>query len=219
MKKLLIVPLLLLAIGMLVAVESAPSNVVGYVKYDCVVGDNFVAMPMVQSFTNTVEFGAPYGDDINTILIWDPANQIWQTSTNYGSGYWEPELPVGTNSVLFFNTFSPLTYYSIGNLPATNAQFNIVEGDNTVMVPLNKSALTNTMQVGGTIGDGEIVNTILLWDSANQIWATSTNYGSGYWEPELPVSIGMPLYLNSFENVVWPAGPRGLSSGLGTKNK
>ena len=60
MKKILLPLLLILAVGMLAAVESEPSEVVGYVKYDCLVGLNLVAMPMDDGLTLTSEVGAIY---------------------------------------------------------------------------------------------------------------------------------------------------------------
>ncbi len=185
-------------------VESNPSDVVGYMKYPCVVGDNFVAMPLVQSFVYTSEFGAQFEDSINTINIWNPTSQAWDASVNYGDGFWDPELPIGTGSVLFFNTASPLNYYSNGTMPATNAQYQIVVGDNTVMIPLNQSALSTTASVGLSMGDGETVNTINLWNSGSQAWDASVNYGGGFWDPELATQIGTPLFLNSATPESWP---------------
>lgn len=220
MKKLVLPLLLLLGISMLLAqAVSEPSEVVGYVKYDCVVGDNFIAMPMVEAFTTTTEFGAPFGDDINTINIWNPGSQEWEASVNYGGGFWDPELPVGTGSTLFLNATNAIVYYSIGELPETNAQYNLVVGDNTVMVPLNQSALTTTALVGATIGDGETVNTINLWNSASQQWEASVNYGGGFWDPEMATSIGTPLFLNSGTEEVWPAGLRAVTPQLNHRNK
>jgi hypothetical protein len=208
MKKMLLALLIVVSLGMLLAVESAPSAVVGYVKYDCVVGDNLVAMPLVQTYTTTTEFGAPYGEDINTINIWNPTTQAWDASVNYGGGFWDPELPVGTGSVLFFNTTVPLTYYSIGAVPATNASYDIVIGDNTVMLPLNKAALNTTALAGATMGDGETVNTINMWNAATQAWDASVNYGAGFWDPEAALTIGTPMFLNSGSAFTWPAGAR-----------
>lgn len=218
MKKFILPLLLLLAIGMLAAVESDPSAVVGYVKYDCVIGDNAVAMPMVQTFTTTTEFGAQYpGDEINTISIWNAESQYWESSVNYGGGFWDPELPVGTGVVLFFNTTADLTYYSIGDLPETNAQYNFVIGDNAVMVPLDRSDLTTTALAGATMGDGETVNTISLWNPAGQYWESSVNYGGGFWDPELNTSIGTPMFLNSGTEEVWPAAPAKTKQSINTK--
>lgn len=206
MKKLVLPLLLLLGISMLLAqAVSEPSEVVGYVKYDCVVGDNFVAMPMVQSLAWTSEFGAQFGDDINTIYIWNPATQTWDFSVNYGEGFWDPEMEIGTNSTLFFNTANPITFYSIGDLPATPAQFSVVVGDNTAMIPLNRSDLNSTALTGSSMGDGETVNTIYVWNSATQTWDFSVNYGEGFWDPEMEMSIGMPMFFNSGSEFTWPA--------------
>jgi len=192
-------------------VESAPSEIVGYVKYDCVAGLNLVAMPMDQGLTLTSEVGAIYNvgsDYIDTINLWDPASQAWVACTNYGGGFWDPDNAVAPGSVLYFNTTTPLTFYSIGDMPAANAQYSIVPGLNTVMVPLNKSALTLTSLVGTDISATDEIDTINMWDAANQAWVACTNYGGGFWDPDNAVSIGSPLYANSLGTITWPAGPR-----------
>ncbi len=195
-------------------VESNPSDVVGYIKYPCVIGDNLVAMPLVQPFVTTAEFGTQFAESINTINIWNPTSQAWDASVNYGDGFWDPELPIGTGSVLFFNTTNPLNYYSNGSLPMMNAQYQIVIGDNSVMIPLNQSTLSTTALVGFSIGDGETVNTINLWNSDSQAWDASVNYGGGFWDPELDTNIGTPLFLNSATIETWPTIRRSFSPRL-----
>lgn len=219
MKKLLTITMLLLAFTLLVAVESDPSNVVGYLKYECVEGNNFVALPLEQGFTMTSEFGNLFPDDMNTVSVWLPSSQSWGSSTNYGSGMWYPDFPIEVGSTIFFNTYADLDFYSIGDLPETNVQYAIVEGNNTIMVPLNKPEFEHTGDVGNSIGNGETTNTVMIWNSGSQSWASSTFYGSGMWYPTFDVSIGTPLFLNSYSEEVWPAGPRGVSSGLKSINK
>jgi hypothetical protein len=222
MKKFILPLLLILTVGMLAAVESEPSEVVGYVKYDCLVGLNLVAMPMDDGLTLTSEVGAIYNatnENIDAINIWDPASQTWFFSTNYGGGFWDPDLPVAPGSILYFNTITPLTFYSIGAMPSTNAQYNIIPGLNTIMVPLNMNTLTLTSEVGASIGDGEYLDAINLWDAVSQTWTFSTNYGGGFWDPDLNVSIGTPLFVNSINSVTWPTGPRILKSLLPSKSK
>ena len=211
MKKVILPLLLILAVGILAAVESAPSAVVGYVKYDCPIGNSLIAMPLVQTYTTTTEFGAQFGEDVNTINIYNPTIQDWEASVNYGGGFWDPELPVGTGSVLFINATAAVTYYSMGGLPTTNAQYNVVVGNNTVMLPLNKSTLNTTALAGATMGDGETVNTINLYNSAIQDWDASVNYGGGFWDPEYALSIGTPMFINSGSVFDWPTAPRGVA--------
>ncbi|HOV16296.1 MAG TPA: hypothetical protein PLF50_02185 [Candidatus Cloacimonadota bacterium] len=211
MKKYLFILLLIVSAGILLAVESAPSATVGYVKYPSVPGLNFAAMPMDDGMTLTSEVGAYMGpnDEIDTINLWDNASQTWLGSTNYGGGFWDPDLSVGPGSVLYYYSSVAFDYYSIGALPATNAQYNIVPGLNTVMVPLNKSNLTLASEAGVDIGPNDEIDTINLWDNASQTWFGCTNYGGGFWDPDFGVSIGTPLYIYSNSAITWPAGPRG----------
>ena len=187
---------------------SEPSEVVGYVKYDCAFGDNFVALPMVQGFTTTTDCGVLYGMGINTINIWNPEFQQWEASVNYGNGYWDPELPVGPGSVLFLNASSPIVFYSQGSLPAAQAQYNLEVGYNTVMIPLNRSDLLSTPLVGASVGDGDTVSLICLWNAEFQQWEASINFGWDFWDPEIETAIGVPVLLDSGTEETWPAGPR-----------
>ena len=97
MKKLLFVLLVLLAFGLLTAVESDPSATVGYVKYPSVAGLNFAAMPMDDGMTLVSEVGMYMGplDEIDTINLWDASGQYWNGCVNFTGGFWIPDEPVG----------------------------------------------------------------------------------------------------------------------------
>jgi len=221
MKKYLFILLLIVSAGILLAVESAPSETVGYVKYPSVAGLNFAAMPMDDGMTLTSEVGVYMGpnDEIDTINLWDQASQSWVGCSNYGGGFWDPDLPVGPGSVLFYSSSVAFDYYSIGALPATNAQYNIVPGLNTVMVPLNKSNLTLVSEVGMDIGPNDEIDTINLWDNTSQSWVGCSNYGGGFWDPDYSATIGMPLYVSSNSAITWPAGPRGAVRASSARSK
>jgi len=215
MKKLIIPLLFIFAFSILAAVESEPSEVVGYVKYPCVVGNNFVAMPMNDGHTLVSEVTASYnanGDVINTVNIYDPTVQQWNGCTNFGGNYFEPDLEVGPGSVLFFTSYQALDFYSIGAMPATNAQYTIVNGNNTIMVPLNKSSLTSVSLLAMDMGPNDEINTVNLWDTSVQQWNGCTNFGGNYFEPDPEISIATPLFLNSYSNFIWPSGPRSTNS-------
>jgi len=215
MKKLIIPLLFIFAIGILAAVESEPSEVVGYVKYPCVVGNNFVAMPMNDGHTLVSEVTASYnanGDVINTVNIYDPTVQQWNGCTNFGGNYFEPDLEVGPGSVLFFTSYQALDFYSIGAMPATNAQYTIVNGNNTIMVPLNKSSLNCVSLLAMDMGPNDEINAVNLWDTSAQGWNGCTNFGGNYFEPDPEISIATPLFLTSYANFIWPSGPRSTNS-------
>jgi hypothetical protein len=215
MKKLIIPLLFIFAFSILAAVESEPSEVVGYVKYPCVAGDNFVAMPMNDGHTLVSEVTASYNateDIINTVNIWDPTFQIWNGSPNLGNNYFDPDLEVGPGSVLFLTSYQALDFYSIGSMPATNAQYNIVIGDNTIMVPLNKSSLTSVSLLAMDMGPSDEINTINLWDQSFQLWSACLNLGGNYFDPDPAITIATPLFLTSYANFIWPPSPRTLNS-------
>lgn len=208
MKKFILPLMLLLFVGSMFAVESDPSEVVGYVKYDCLPGYNLVALPMVEAYTTTADVGNAYNaisDVIGLIYMYDASIQDWVASTNFGGGYWEPELAVQTGDVLYTYVNEAFAFYSIGDLPATPAQYTVLPGYNTAMIPLNRSDLTVTSQVGASMGTGEDIGVIYLYDASIQDWVASTNFGGGYWEPELDVAIGTPMYIYSNANLTWPS--------------
>lgn len=96
MKKLVLPLLLLVAFGMLAAVESDPSNVVGYVKYPSYTGLNLVGYPMG---TDTIaeDAIAPYMPNVSSIAIWQ-ANLVPQgfNAINYDPDFGEWD---GTHSI------------------------------------------------------------------------------------------------------------------------
>ena len=115
MKKLIIPLLFIFAIGILAAVESEPSEVVGYVKYPCVVGDNFVAMPMNDGHTVVSEVTAYYNatqDIIMSVNIYDPIIQGWSACTNYGGNYFEPDPEISIGTPLFLYSYANFVWPS-----------------------------------------------------------------------------------------------------------
>jgi hypothetical protein len=213
MKKVLLIMTLIVLMGVLSAVESAPSETVGYVKYPSVAGLNFAAMPMDDGMVWVSEVGIYMGpnDEIDTINLWSSAGQYWDACVNYGGGFWDPDLPVGPGSALYYSSSYAFDYYSIGAMPAANAQYNIVPGLNNIMLPLNKGALNFTSLVGVDISAADEIDTINLWNNATQSYDASINYGGGFWDPDLPVTIGTPMFINSYGTITWPVGPRATS--------
>jgi len=211
MKKFILPLLLLLAIGMLAAVESAPSAVVGYVKYDCVAGLNLIALPMDQGYAWASEIGTAYAGQTDAISYWDAATQSWVSAVYYVDfEMWDPDFEVEPGSVLMVYALAPFSFYSIGDMPATNAQYNLLAGLNTVMVPLNKSALTLASELGANIG---VVDAVSEWVAASQSWNSAVYYVDfEMWDPDFPVSIGYPVMTYALSPTTWPASPRGVDN-------
>jgi len=198
MKKLILPLLLLVAFGMLAAVESDPSNVVGYVKYPCVVGLNHIALPMDQNLTMASDWAADYPGLMDAMSYWDAATQSWISALDLG--YWEGDFPVGPGSVMMLYALSNFPGYSIGDLPATNATYSMIAGLNDIMVPLNRSDITMAGTAGDEIG---VLDAMNYWDNTTQSWASALNLG--YWEGDFPVTIAFPMQVYALSPATWPA--------------
>ena len=204
MKKLILPLLLLVAFGMLAAVESDPSAVVGYVKYPCLLGNNLIGLPMDQAYTMQYELADDYPGMMNAMSYWDASitPQGWVTASDLG-GFWDLDFAIGTETVLLVNATAGFNLYSIGDLPAANAAFDLVPGNNTLFVPLNRSDLSDSDLLGAAIG---IVNAQSYWDAtiSPQGWVTASDLG-GFWDITFSTPIGFPVLVNSTGTATWPA--------------
>jgi len=198
MKKLIIPLLFIFAFSILAAVESEPSEIVGYVKYPCVVGLNHIALPMDQGLTMASDFAALYPDMLDNMSYWDAESQSWVAAVNLG--YWQGDFPVQSGSVMMINSLANINVYSIGNMPATNATYNLLEGLNDIMIPLNRSDISMAGEVGDEI---QVLDNMSYWDNSTQTWVTAFNLG--YWEGDFAVTIGFPMQVNALSEVTWPS--------------
>ena len=213
MKKLILPLLLLVAFGMLAAVESDPSNVVGYVKYDLYAAkNNNIALPMVKTPTDyamasdvgnaiTGATAVRWWDASGTTALWrscTKAGTIWPAATNFA---------VSNGKPLQVYTTTAGAFYSIGDLPASPlpAYTLYAAKNNMIMVPLDKSALNMASLVGNSIPGATAVRwwdasgTTALWRSctkAGTIWPAATNFAT---------EIGDPLQVYTTTAGTWPA--------------
>lgn len=202
MKKLLIVPLLLLAIGMLVAVESDPSNVVGYVKYDCYSGLNYVAVPLGAG-GNVADLVAANMPNIRSIFKFNPLTQGWD-SIDYDDEFeeWTGDMSGITGEVLLFDCLANTSFYSLGDIP-TNHTYSIVPGFNYIVVPVNQGSYTAVEHIGSAIGN---VSSIFVFNNLTHGW-DSIDYDVEFeeWTGSMPVEIGDVILIDSLGSATWPS--------------
>jgi len=202
MKKILLPLLLILAVGMLAAVESEPSEVVGYVKYDCYTGLSYVAIPMGTA-GNAEDLVASNMPSISAIYKFNPSLQVW-TSIDYDPefGEWIGSIPVVPGDVLLLGCTTNTTFYSIGSLP-NNYTYNISNGYNYITVPVNRGDISAAEQIGNEIGN---INSIYRWLNNSQVWG-AIDYDSEFmeWVGTMPASIGDVFLLNSSGTAIWPS--------------
>ena len=206
MKKLILPLLLLLTISILAAVESDPSAVVGYVKYDLVAGNNLVALPMECEWDWASELGDTFEGNVDQVYYWDAANQWFVGAVELG-GFWDGDFAIDTNHVLMVYSYVPAALYSLGNLPDP-ATFSLVAGNNTLMVPLNRSDLSWASEFGDEMAAGS-VDQVYYWDTANQWFVGAVELG-GFWDGDYEIDIAMPLMAYSYDPITWPS--RGLQA-------
>jgi hypothetical protein len=198
---------MLVLIGSMYALESDPSEVVGYVKYGCVTnanGDyNLMAIPMNAGYAVASDLGADY-PNITSVRYWDSANQIWVSSDNYGT-FWWPDNPILANEVYYVTVGANTDIFVSGGLNADPSYnlVNNVNGDyNTLMLPLD-SSFTLSSELGNDIG---VCTSVRYWDEVTQAWVSSDNYGT-FWWPDNAVEIAGAYYVTVSANVTWPGTP------------
>ena len=216
MKKLLSLIVVVLFLGSLFAVESDPSEVVGYVEYSCVfdavAGDyNLIAIPMNAGYTLASELGSDY-PSITSIRHWDNVAQSWVASDNLGGGFWWPDNAIVENEVYYINVDANTDIYIAGGMnadPSYSLVSDPVLGDyNAIMLPLD-SAFTLASELGNDIG---VCTSIREWDNVAQSWVASDNLGGGFWWPDNPVAIAGAYYINVSANTTWPTVLRSAST-------
>ena len=213
MKKFILPLLVLLFVGSLFAVESDPSEVVGYVKYDLVAGDNTIALPMDQGFAWASELGDLL--EAASVGYFDSATQLWTLINAFPWGGWDGDFALTNGQALWVNIGVGATFYSIGELPVSNPSYSLVAGDNMIMLPLNKSDLNFASLVGDDIG----ASSVGYFDSATQLWTLINAFPWGGWDSDFAASIGNPLWINTTGASVWPARASSTASPItGKKN-
>jgi len=195
----------------LFAVESEPSEIVGYVAYELQQGLNFVAIPMVDEGLSWAEDLANAIGPVDVVNKWNPDGQTWNAAYEFG-GAWndDEEGFIAGTGVYLININQPvdnLVFYSVGTMFEPLAQHNLVAGLNSIMLPLDRSDIINAgesnvdgLGLGDEIGPVDVVN---KWSSAAQTWTAAYKF-AGAWNDDFAISIGDPFLINLTEAVDWP---------------
>lgn len=210
MKKFILPLLVLLFVGSIMAVESEPSAVVGYVKYDCVAGLNTIALPMVETYALASDIATAYPGKFDTFNYWDNATQSWVGAFDLG-GFWDNDFAVNNGLVLWPNSLESFSFYSIGDLPVIQPSYNMLTGLNMIMVPLDRSDITLASELGVDTGTLDTVNE---WDNTTQSWVGAFDLG-GFWDNDYPIAIGGGYWVNSLSDLTWPTPPPTRNQNIG----
>ena len=214
MKKLYLSILALVLVGsFLMAIESEPSEIVGYVAYECVEGTtgnlNFISLPVMDAGAERAyyewasDLGNAYPGLIDGISKWLPATQSWSTASLVGSTWFGDFLLDPANAYMISVT-GPFTFYSVGAL-VDPIQYHLVEGTtgnlNFIMVPLDRSDFDWASELGEDIvyADG-----VSQWLALTQSWSTASKVGTT-WFGDFGIGISKPLMVSITQETYWPS--------------
>ena len=165
-----------------------------------------VALPMECEWDWASELGDTFEGNVDQISFWDVDSQSFFGAFELG-GFWDGDFEIDTNHVLMVNSFVPAALYSLGNLPEPTT-FSLVAGNNTIMVPLNRSDLNMVSELGDEMAAG-YVDQVSFWDVASQSFYGAFELG-GFWDGDFEIDIAMPLMANAQSPITWPT--RGLQA-------
>lgn len=215
MKKFILPLMLLFFVGTMFAVESTPSDVVGYVKYECVANangsNNLVALPMGTQFTMASDLGDAYPGVIGAVTGWDNVTQGWAAAYLSG-GTWYGDFAVAPGMSYMLTVTENVDFYSIGDLndPIAYELVSNANGSNSlIMVPLDRSDLLDADDLGDDIGP---IGAVTKWDNTTQGWSAAYKSGET-WYGNYDVAIAMPLMVTATEATTWgaPAAKAGIT--------
>ncbi|MCF7867395.1 MAG: hypothetical protein K9N09_01735 [Candidatus Cloacimonetes bacterium] len=228
MKRLLILTMMCALIGSMVALESDPSEVVGYVKYECVTTTttdmNLVSVALDNGVTTAQDLAAEIGAAgvVDAVSKWDEATQSWQQVTYSfipvpppGGFAWSGNFDIVNGDVLAVNVTSDVDYYCAGSIPA-DPVYNLITTTTTdanlVMLPLSMSSLSNAQDLANDIGAAGDVDAVSSWDAATQSWQQVTYSfipvpppGGYAWSGNFDIEIGKGYMINMTTNTTWPS--------------
>jgi hypothetical protein len=193
MKK-MIVSLMLILSMFAFAAESAPSATVGYVKYPCVTGNSFVALPMQDTYTTA----STLSPSITAVYRYLTATQKWDGALKGGFG-WTNNFNVVSGQSYWVGATAPLDFIVDGEVVA-NPQYNIVTGNNALMLPLSKS---NMLLADDYFDETGVITSVYRYLTATQKWDGALKGGFG-WTNNFAVSIAEPHWVGATGPVVWP---------------
>ena len=207
MKKFLVSIVLVLFLGGLFALESLPSDVVGFIKFGLVTtastNSNHVGYALDMGFTTSSDLTTSIG--ATSVSNWNAANQAWQT---YVAGGPPPTEFAVTDGMGYACDISADTdWYCVGSLfsPVSFSFITTASTDaNMFTLPLNKTALTGASGSSLVLADMGVANaaSISYWNVPAQAWATQTAGGPP--PTYFATYIGYPYQIAALQAFTWP---------------
>jgi len=117
--------------------------------------------------TTAAELATAISPDVESISVWDNETHGWKQYlvSAPASSF---DIVAGDAFLIYMGGTSNVDFYCAGTLP-TQANYDFVASDyHTVMLPLNRSDITNTAELAASIGTG--IESISTWDNETHGW-------------------------------------------------
>lgn len=181
--------------------------------YPCI-GDsigvlNFVGLPLESDYVNATDFD-PDGNNINSVSVFNAAEQAWMTAGYHPALGWGTDFPVETGRAYMLNALNNFDFVVTGD--SVDVVYDLVTTPsadfNHIVHPLSKFYLDSLSEIGDDIGI-ENCSAISKWDNLAQSWS-STTYNSMFsiWSLDQESEVGQPLSVLMTENITWPSGTK-----------
>jgi len=212
MKKLVMIGMVLVFAASIFALESEPSEVVGYVTYECVLAEgtdwNFIALSMGTGLLTTADLGDAISG-CNSISVWNVESQSSSQTTWMGPPFnqWTNIQDLDDGYAYMVNVTEAVDVYIAGGMIVQPTyDLALAEGTdwNWIMVPMD-ATFTQSSGIADDIG---VCNAIGNWNATTQSTSQSTWMGPPFnqWTNVFDIAIGMPLLVNINSEVSWPDG-------------
>jgi hypothetical protein len=200
MKKLLTSIVIVLFIGSLFAVESDPSEVVGYLEFSGVTGLNFISVPLDAGYVTSTDLVTPILA-CNQISRWDEAVQGWVSYNKSPFGTWPTSFALTPGMAVMIKLTGDEDVYVAGSLFVPEISFDLVLELNAISIPLSRSDITTSAILGTDMSD---INQISRWDAGLQGWVSYNKSPFGTWPTSFVTTIGMPVMVKATSVFTWP---------------
>jgi hypothetical protein len=148
------------------------------------------------------QLGADY-PEVNSLSTWDNVNKMWETSVNYGDGFWWQDAALTPNQPFFVTVTENVDIFIAGSLNEQTS-FDLTanaNGDfNVITLPVDSSyELASTLNAELTE-----MSTLSSWNNVDKMWETAVNYGDGFWWPDTTIYPASVYLISVTADVVWP---------------
>jgi hypothetical protein len=172
--------------------------------YPCIASDsttslNFVGLPLETGWTMASDLD-PSGTNIDAVSRFKQGcNYLeWETAAHHPALGWIKDFPVETGGAYLISAKNDFDFTVTGDSVAIS--YNFLETYNSIILPLNKSAIKTCSDLGR---ETNYINAVHRYNNSAQLWDSSYKSSFG-WANNFSIYVAQPLIVNSWDTFTWP---------------